>query len=120
MDYNAPNYVDVIWTPIEAVNGNYTVDIQLQPKHAILIRREQTNYFKIIYNYFNGTTTATSIAFTVSEPLFVSQQVLYSDGTNYNGSVNYVSKNPNRSISEEYGNGANLSNWLLKFAAKFE
>ena len=115
-----PNYVYVTWTPIEPVNGNYTVNIQLQPKYAILIRRHFANYFVAIHNYFNGTTTATPIAFTVSEPLFVSQQVLYSDGNNYSGSVGYLSKDPIRSISEEYRNGANLSNWLLKFTAKFE
>ena len=74
----------------------------------------------MLYNYFNGTTTATPIAWTVTDPLFVSQQVLYTDGTNYLGSVGYVSKYPNRSISEEYRNGANVSNWLLKFVAKFE
>ena len=115
-----PNYVYVIWTPIEAVNGNYTVDIQLQPKHAVLIRREFANYFVAIYNYFNGTTNAFHINWTVSEPLFISQQVLYTDGNIYSGSVGYVSKDPNQSISEEYRNDANVSNWLLKFTAKFE
>ena len=115
-----PNYIYITWTPIEPVNGNYTVNIQLQPKHAILIRREFDNYYVAIQTYFNGTTTATTIAFTVSQPLFVSQQVLYTDGLNYEGSVNYVSKDPIRSISEEYRNGANFSNWLLKFTAKFE
>ena len=115
-----PNYVYVTWTPIEAVNGNYTVNIQLQPKHAILIRREFADYFVAIYNYFNGTTNVLPINWTVSEPLFVSQQVLYSDGISYSGSVGYVSKYPNQSISEEYRNEANVSNWLLKFTAKFE
>lgn len=115
-----PNYVYVTWTPIEAVNGNYTVNIQLQPKHAILIRREFDNYYVAIHNYFNGTTNALPINWAVSQPLFVSQQVLFTDGLNYEGAVGYVAKEPKRSISEEYRNGANVSNWLLKFTAKFE
>ena len=118
--YNTPNYIDVVWTPLDAVNGKYTINVQLQPNHAILIRRTDATNYNLIYTYFNGTTTEYPINFSQTVPVFISQQVLYTDGNRFSGSLNYVSKNPIQSITEEYHNGAVVSNWTLKFTAKFE
>lgn len=77
-----------------------------------------------IYIYLNGTTSTSSIIYDLYGSLYntvsVSQQVLYSDGNSFSGSVNFTAKDITRSIGEEYRNGLDVSNWLLKFRAKFE
>lgn len=122
MYYNSPNYIDedVIWTPIEPINGSYTVNMQLQSNHAILIRREYFNNYMLLYHFFNGTSTATTVNFTLNEPLFVSQQIMYSNGVHHHCGITFHSKYPNRTISEECRNGKDVSNWLVNFYAKFE
>lgn len=112
--------MDVVWTPITPVNGTYTVNEQLQPNYAIIVRRELPDNYSLLNVYFNGTSTVHSINYNRETPIFISQQVLYTDGTRFSGSLNYTSKYPNRSISEEYHNGAAVSNWITKIYAKFE
>lgn len=77
-----------------------------------------------IYIYLNGTTSTSPIIYDLYGSLYnavsVSQQVLYSDGTSFTGSVNFTAKDITRSIGEEYRNGLDVSNWILKFRAKFE
>lgn len=122
--YNQPNYVDVVWTPITAVEGNFPINIQLQPYNIVLIRATDANMYNIIYFFSNGTSTVHSINFSLSGSVykfvFVSQQVLYTDGKNFEGSLNFIAKNTIHSISIEYKDGKNISNWVIKFVAKFE
>ena len=58
--------------------------------------------------------------FRVTNPLFVSQQVQYFDGLSYGCSINYISKDPNRSIGEEIKSNPGASIWTLRMYAKFE
>lgn len=118
--YNTPNYIDVVWTPITAVEGNYTVNEQLQPYHAILIRKTTETFGHNIYIFFNGETTTYPINLTFSDPLFVSQQILYSNGTLFDGSINFVAKNPKQSISILYPNIKIVYRPIIIFYAKFE
>lgn len=113
-----------MWTPIAVVEGNFPINIQLQPYYAILIRASDKDMYNVIYLYFNGTTIVKPINFNLPGSVYnavsISQQVLYSDGTSFSGSVNFTAKDITRSIGEEYRNGKVVSNWLLKFRAKFE
>lgn len=80
--------------------------------------------YNVVYIYLNGTTEIYSIIYDLYGSLYnavsVSQQVLYSNGNSYSGSINFTAKDITRSIGEEYRNGLDVSNWLLKFRAKFE
>ena len=113
-----------MWTPIAAVEGNFPVSVELQPYHAILIRGVDKDMYNTTYFYSNGTTTVNPINFILHGSLynaaFISQQILYSDGTKFSVDVNFTAKDITRSFGEENRNGPVVSNWLLKFRAKFE
>lgn len=87
----------------------------------MLIRRIEPDNVNLIYTYFNTDTVAKRIYLSTTDALFVSQQVLFTDGQNFGGSTNYISKYPNKSISEQYNLVATgLILWIIKFYAKFE
>ena len=118
--YNPTNLIDVVWTPITAVEGKYTINEQLQSYYAILIRKTDANFGHNIYIFFNGETTTYPINLTFSDPVFISQQILYSNGTLFDGSINFVAKNPKQSISILYPNIKVVYRPILAFYAKFE
>lgn len=119
-NYNATYTVDVEWTPITPVNGKYTVNEELEPNYAIIVRRSSANFYHILDAHFNNSTTTQSIpAYTANYPIYISQKILYTGGTSYYQLIYYVSKYQNLSISQNFNNNPGFYRNTISFNGWF-